>query len=65
MDGYYERGLNAWDHAAGGLVAAEAGARVGGLAGRPGGSELLLCAAPELFEELHDLLLPLDPERDA
>lgn len=64
VDGYYERGTNPWDYAAGGLVAAEAGAVLGGLAGKPAGPDLVLCAAPGLFEELHDLLLPLDPERD-
>ena len=30
LDAYYERGLNAWDHSAGALIAREAGARVGG-----------------------------------
>jgi myo-inositol-1(or 4)-monophosphatase len=64
VDGYYERGPQYWDYAAGGLIAAEAGARVGGLAGKPYNPELTLCAAPGLFEELHDLLVPLDPERD-
>ena len=28
---FYERGLNYWDYAAGGLIAEEAGARVTGL----------------------------------
>ncbi|GGS51712.1 inositol monophosphatase [Planobispora rosea] len=65
VDGYYERGPQAWDYAAGGLVAAEAGARVGGLHGKPANPGLTLCAAPGLFEELHDLLAPLNPERDA
>ncbi|GIN02586.1 inositol monophosphatase family protein [Planomonospora venezuelensis] len=65
VDGYYERGPQYWDYAAGGLVATEAGARVGGLNGRPAGPDLTVCAAPGLFEELHDLLVPLDPERDA
>jgi myo-inositol-1(or 4)-monophosphatase len=65
VDAYYERGINYWDYAAGGLVASEAGARIGGLDGRPYNSELTLCAAPGLFEELHDLLASLDPERDA
>lgn len=65
MDGYYERGVNRWDHAAAGLIAVEAGARIGGLRGRPAGSELVLCAGPGLFDELHDLLASLDPERDA
>ncbi|MFD8532077.1 inositol monophosphatase family protein [Streptosporangium canum] len=65
VDGYYERGPQVWDYAAGGLVATEAGARLGGLNGRPASPELTLCAAPGLFGELHDLLAPLDPERDA
>ncbi|MEO3863174.1 inositol monophosphatase family protein [Acrocarpospora sp. B8E8] len=65
VDGYYERGTQYWDHAAGGLVAAEAGARIGGLRGKPYNPELTICAAPGLFEELHDLLAALDPERDA
>ncbi|GIH28188.1 inositol monophosphatase [Acrocarpospora phusangensis] len=65
VDGYYERGTQYWDHAAGGLIAAEAGARVGGLHGKPVGPEMAVCAAPGLFEELHDLLASLDPERDA
>jgi myo-inositol-1(or 4)-monophosphatase len=64
VDGYYERGPQYWDYGAGGLIAAEAGARVGGLNGKPCNPGLTLCAAPGLFEELHDLLAPLDPERD-
>ena len=31
MDAYYERGLNYWDYAAGGLIAREAGATWGAL----------------------------------
>jgi myo-inositol-1(or 4)-monophosphatase len=65
VDGYYERGTNYWDYAAGGLIAVEAGAMIGGLRGRPYNPDLTLCAAPGLFERLHDLLEPLDPERDA
>src|SRR3954447_19456186 len=33
VDAYFEKGLNPWDHAAGGLIAAEAGLRVAGLDG--------------------------------
>jgi myo-inositol-1(or 4)-monophosphatase len=65
VDAYYERGINSWDYAAAGLVATESGARLGGLRGKPVSSEFALCAAPGLFEELHDLLVTLDPERDA
>ena len=65
VDAYYERGVNYWDYAAGGLIATEAGARLGGLSGRPPSSELAIAADPGLFGELHDLLASLDPERDA
>lgn len=52
LDGYYERGLNAWDHSAGALIAREAGARVGGPHGGRENRELLVAAAPGLYEEL-------------
>ncbi len=45
LDAYVERGLKPWDLAAGGLIASEAGARVGGLGGAAA-SELLVVAAP-------------------
>jgi myo-inositol-1(or 4)-monophosphatase len=64
VDAYYERGVNLWDIAAGELIAAEAGARVTGLQGRPASSSMTVAAAPELLGELHDLLASLDPERD-
>lgn len=64
VDAYYERGVNYWDYAAGGLVASEAGARVGGLAGKPASPGLAIAAGPALFSQLHDLLASLDPERD-
>jgi myo-inositol-1(or 4)-monophosphatase len=56
VDVYYERGLNPWDLAAGELIATEAGARVGGLDGRPADGELVVGAPPALWEPLHDLL---------
>ncbi len=59
MDAYYERGLNPWDHAAGGLVAAEAGHTVAGLDGGPAGRAFLLAAPPGLWQPLHDELAPL------
>ena len=65
VDGYYERGVQYWDIAAGSLIAREAGAVVGGLAGKPAGSSMTLGGGPALFAELHDLLLSLDAERDA
>jgi myo-inositol-1(or 4)-monophosphatase len=65
VDAYYERGLNYWDHAAGALIAREAGAMVGGLAGRPEGGSMTVAASPGLFRDLTALLTRLDPERDA
>jgi len=64
VDAYYERGVNLWDIAAGSLIAAEAGAQVTGLYGRPASSAMTVAAAPPLLGELRDLLASLDPERD-
>ena len=60
VDAYFEKGLNPWDHAAGGLVATEAGLRVSGLDGDPAGKEMLIAAPPALFDALHDALAELD-----
>jgi myo-inositol-1(or 4)-monophosphatase len=60
LDAFYEKGLNPWDHAAGGLVAAEAGLRVGGLGGAPPGRDMVIAAPPGLFGPLHDALAALD-----
>lgn len=60
LDAYFEKGLAAWDLAAGGLVAAEAGVRVAGLAGGPPGPDLVVAAPPALFGPLHDRLAELD-----
>jgi len=53
LDGYFERGLQPWDHAAGELLVAEAGGRMSRVeledtAGRP----LFVAAGPGLFERL-------------
>jgi len=56
VDAYYERGLQPWDHAAAGLIAAEAGAIVGNLDGGPAEFEFCLAASPALFEPLRELL---------
>jgi myo-inositol-1(or 4)-monophosphatase len=64
VDGYYERGLATWDLAAGCLIAEEAGAIVAGISGRAAGPDLVIAAGPALFPALHDLLEPLEPDRD-
>ena len=65
LDAFYERGVNYWDFAAGGLVATEAGARLGGLSGQAASPEMTIAAEPGLFSALEELLASLDPERDA
>ncbi|MGI5163953.1 inositol monophosphatase family protein [Spirillospora sp. CA-253888] len=64
VDAYYERGVQAWDVAAGALIVQEAGGRVEGLDGAPVSPEMAIAAGPGTFEALHDLLAPLDPARD-
>ncbi len=56
LDAFFERGLAPWDLAAGALVAAEAGARVGDLDGGTAGGHGVLVAHPERFDELAGLL---------
>jgi myo-inositol-1(or 4)-monophosphatase len=53
LDGYYERGLNAWDWAAGSLICSEAGGVVRPLAGEPSG---LVAASPGISGALADLV---------
>jgi len=65
LDAFYERGLNYWDFAAGGLIAREAGALVGGLAGRAESTSMAVAAGPGLFQQLETFLCKLNPERDA
>lgn len=57
VDAYFERGVQPWDHAAGGLVAVEAGARFAGLHGAPPSDRFALAAPENLFGPLHDLLV--------
>lgn len=59
LDLYYERGLQPWDHAAGGLIAAEAGARVGALGDDRAGISLLIAAAPDLYAAAEPVIGPL------
>ena len=60
VDAYYERGLQPWDHAAGALVATEAGAMVGNLSGGAPEFDFCLAAPPALFDGLRTLLIDAD-----
>ncbi|MFB6892670.1 inositol monophosphatase family protein [Kitasatospora sp. NPDC056327] len=59
LDGYYERGLAPWDRAAGCLIAAEAGALVGGRPGAGPDGALTVAAAPGVYEPLQERLAAL------
>ncbi|WP_274912810.1 inositol monophosphatase family protein [Streptomyces sp. WZ-12] len=64
LDGYYERGLNPWDLAAGVLIASEAGALTGGRPGKVASHELTVAASPGVFAELQPLLEELGAWHD-
>jgi myo-inositol-1(or 4)-monophosphatase len=59
VDAYYELHLNPWDHAAGALIAAEAGVVVTGLPGRPFAEPMAIAAAPSIAEPFVALLAEL------
>ncbi len=62
VDAYYERGLHAWDLAAGAVIASEAGATVGDLRGNAAGEHFTLAAHPALFEALRAILAGLEAD---
>ena len=64
LDAVYERGLNPWDYGAGALIAAEAGATIGGLHGAPVSPEMSIATSPALLEPFHDLLAAANPLRN-
>lgn len=62
VDAHWEHGLNAWDYAAGSLIASEAGAEIHipPLSSSGANGELTLVAAPGIFEQLLVVLEELD-----
>jgi myo-inositol-1(or 4)-monophosphatase len=54
LDGYYQRDMQAWDYAAGALIAEEAGARLEHPT--PANGQLMVAASPRVFEPLLALL---------
>ena len=57
VDAFYERGLQRWDHAAGALIAREAGATVASLDGGPPSGDCILAANPDLWPTLSTMLI--------
>jgi myo-inositol-1(or 4)-monophosphatase len=64
LDGYYERGVNAWDHAAGELIAREAGAVSSGLFGNFIGNDMVVVANPAIHGALVAILEANQADRD-
>ena len=58
VDAYYELDLKPWDHAAGALVAAEAGLVVAGLPGRPFGEPMASPRRPAIAERVRSTCWP-------
>ena len=56
LDGFYERGLQYWDYAAGALIATEAGAWVGDLDGGPPSSDIVVAAAANIAPRLREVV---------
>jgi len=63
LDGFFEMSLGTWDVAAGALLVAEAGGRVGDFAGNPDfmrGNEVI-AAAPGIFNPLREAIASVPP----
>ena len=57
LDIYFERMLQPWDHAAGVLIAREAGAEIRGWNGAAPDIDWLLAAHPEVVDEIESILV--------
>jgi myo-inositol-1(or 4)-monophosphatase len=64
LDAYYERGVNTWDHAAGELIAREAGALSTGLFGNAIGNDMVVVANPTIHGDLVAILEANQADRD-
>lgn len=63
IDAHYESGLSYWDHAAGALIASEAGAVVDWLPDAAAGADCLVAAGPDLHPRLREVLSGLIGQR--
>ncbi len=59
VNAYYERTLSPWDHAAGALIAREAGASVRGWDGAAPSREFIIAAHPTVADDLERLLVSI------
>jgi myo-inositol-1(or 4)-monophosphatase len=64
LDVFFERGVNPWDHAAGGLIAREAGAIVSGIREQKESNEMLVATNRYLHEQMCKLLESVDADSD-
>ena len=64
LDGYYERGVHAWDIAGGWLIAQEAGAVVSGIASSAPLADGILVASPRLHGDMREALLAVQGVED-
>lgn len=63
LDAFYEYGLNPWDHAAGALIAREAGMSVTDLSGGEGLDPFFVAAAPSIAPDLREVLSGLNADQ--
>lgn len=64
FDAMYERGMQPWDHAAGGLIVREAGGVVMGLRGREADDQMLVAGTKASAEAMVHLLEKVNADRD-
>lgn len=64
LDMFFERGVNPWDHAAGGLIAREAGALVSGIHDQSESNEMLVATNRFLHQEMCELLESVSADSD-
>jgi myo-inositol-1(or 4)-monophosphatase len=64
LDGFYEKGVHTWDHAAGSLIALEAGAQVSGLFGQPAGNDMFVATNPHIHRDLLTILESVNAHQD-
>lgn len=56
LDGYFERGLHPWDHAAGGLLGDRGRGLIGGAPDGAPGRQMTIAAGPDLFSRLREVI---------